>query len=204
MRVVTVARKPLSESTVASNVTKHACGALNINASRIRSGPIVGGSTSGEKVLGMMNDDGWVPRERVIDRTMVQGRWPANLILVHRPGCRETGMKSVRASLGGTNGPTALGRMNDDGWVPKPTPKQTYADASGMGIVPSWECAPDCPVRELDEHSGDRPVSGAAKTGWHPDTVYEGQGSTYIQAKRTGVLHNDSGGASRFFKQVKP
>jgi DNA modification methylase len=35
MELICVARKPLSESSVAGNVLKHGCGALNINASRV-------------------------------------------------------------------------------------------------------------------------------------------------------------------------
>ena len=35
MKIITIARKPLSESNVASNVLKHGCGALNVDASRI-------------------------------------------------------------------------------------------------------------------------------------------------------------------------
>ena len=37
MRIIHVLRKPLSEGTVASNVLKHGCGGLNIDASRISS-----------------------------------------------------------------------------------------------------------------------------------------------------------------------
>ncbi len=35
-RIVTVARKPLSEATVTKNVLKHGAGGLNIDASRIQ------------------------------------------------------------------------------------------------------------------------------------------------------------------------
>lgn len=58
MRIITVARKPLSEGTVAANVLTHGCGSLNIDAVRVKSE----GQTQG-------------------------GRWPANLILQHHPEC---------------------------------------------------------------------------------------------------------------------
>jgi site-specific DNA-methyltransferase (adenine-specific) len=62
--LVTVARKPLSEGAVAANVLKHGTGALSINACRITHG----------------SED-------------TQGRWPANLILAHKPGCLKVGGK---------------------------------------------------------------------------------------------------------------
>jgi hypothetical protein len=40
MRVITVARKPLSETNVARNVLKHGTGALNIDAARIGTGTV--------------------------------------------------------------------------------------------------------------------------------------------------------------------
>lgn len=66
---IVLARKPLSEKTVAANVLKWGCGGLNIDASRI---DLKDGETTpdmGEKRIGVPN----------IKST--QGRWPANLLL---------------------------------------------------------------------------------------------------------------------------
>jgi site-specific DNA-methyltransferase (adenine-specific) len=57
---IVVARKPLSERSVSANMLKHRVGAININATR------VGGDGRSE-----------------------QGRWPANFVLAHHPGCQQ-------------------------------------------------------------------------------------------------------------------
>lgn len=75
---ICLARKSLI-GTVAENVEKHGTGAVNIDGCRIVGGPSSGGTKS-STYLGLMNDDGWQPKDRVIDRSMKAGRWPANLI----------------------------------------------------------------------------------------------------------------------------
>jgi site-specific DNA-methyltransferase (adenine-specific) len=63
-------------------------------------------------------------------------------------------------------------------------------------------CAPGCPVAALDLQSGDCAVSGAAKAG-RPARGGAGTGVVQFGVEDgNGTLHNDSGGASRFFKQV--
>ena len=59
---IVMARKPLSESTVAANVQRWGTGALNIDAGRI---PVEGQE--------------------------VAGRWPSNVMLSHHPSCAEDG-----------------------------------------------------------------------------------------------------------------
>ena len=92
MRTIAMTRKPMSEPSVAANVLKYGVGAINIDGSRVPApgervethsrspeaskkenrpiygeyGPLVTAQTEGQKL----------------------GRWPANMVLVHRPGCR--------------------------------------------------------------------------------------------------------------------
>ena len=78
---VVLARKPLI-GTVAANVIRYGTGALNIDASRIHSGPSAGGGVSGSSALGQSS--GWNAHENrttAIDRSMASGRWPANILL---------------------------------------------------------------------------------------------------------------------------
>lgn len=77
---VAMARKPL-EGTVAANVLAHGTGGLNVDGCRVHGGPSAGGSASGSTALGQ--GSGWNAHENRItevDRSMVAGRWPANLI----------------------------------------------------------------------------------------------------------------------------
>ncbi len=75
---IVLARKPLI-GTVAENVLRHGTGAINVDGCRIAGPPSVGGHTSGT-YLGIMNDDGWQPKQMPVDRSMSAGRWPANLV----------------------------------------------------------------------------------------------------------------------------
>ena len=78
---ITLARKPLSENTIAQNVMKWGTGGINIDGCRVESGPSIGGCTSGMSALGQSS--GWNKhhnRVTHIDRTMSAGRYPANII----------------------------------------------------------------------------------------------------------------------------
>lgn len=70
----TLARKPLSEKTVAANVLKHGTGGINIDGCRIGTQTIKtnGGDKFQGKVFGKYN---------TCEESFHQGRWPANLIL---------------------------------------------------------------------------------------------------------------------------
>jgi site-specific DNA-methyltransferase (adenine-specific) len=77
---ITVARKPLSEKTVAANVLKHGCGGINIDASRVDAiGVDLGRNNNARK-----QDDGssYVVQKKAmrIDNSGDKGRWPANFI----------------------------------------------------------------------------------------------------------------------------
>jgi site-specific DNA-methyltransferase (adenine-specific) len=73
---IVLARKPLSEKTVAKNVLKWGTGALNIDGSRI--GTADTRQPTGKSALGIMNDDSWKPKN-VIGGSAC-GRWPANVL----------------------------------------------------------------------------------------------------------------------------
>jgi len=74
---ITVARKPLSEKTVAENVLKWGTGGINIDGCRI--GTEDKYNAKGMKSLGVMHDDNWVPKE-ITQSMHSQGRFPANFI----------------------------------------------------------------------------------------------------------------------------
>lgn len=80
---IVLARKPLSEKTVAANVLKWGTGALNIDASRIEgvppSVPQPAFNTTGE-IYNMKTGEG---RNGTMSNS-TQGRWPANLLLDER------------------------------------------------------------------------------------------------------------------------
>ena len=84
----TLARKPLSEKTVAENVLKYGTGAVNIDGSRIETNEnLSGGAYSGEQRESSRNSFGNGVGGGVIKNGIAkefvqpQGRWPANLML---------------------------------------------------------------------------------------------------------------------------
>jgi len=92
--VITVARRPLS-GTVAESALEHGTGPINVDACRVAApGEEISSHTQGEAAA---NRDGKVYQAFAggleTHQTPGQklGRWPANLILEHKAGCRKLG-----------------------------------------------------------------------------------------------------------------
>lgn len=185
---ILLARKML-DGTVAENALKWGAGALAIDAARIGSA----GGTAGRdyEKTGLFGMGGKATIEQ-----LNAGRWPANIILSHLDACELVGHRpssdvavktkstgkvvSENVAMGGANyGPTVVGRSE--------RPDEEI-----------WTCAPGCPVRMLDEQSGDRPgMSGGGKhRAGYPGGMFGGIDSTH-------TARGDSGGASRFFYTAK-
>lgn len=170
---IVVARKPLT-STLVANLCEHSTGGLNIDGCRI--GADGGGA-----------------------------RWPANAVLTHMEECRPLGVKRVKAITG-----TAAGRMagvpsavyGDYAGAAGAGRQAGLGDADGLETVEAWDCAPGCPVRLLDEQTGEL-RSGANPTRRGTDkfrTVYNPfPGEEEVEPARGA----DQGGASRFFYCAK-
>ena len=101
MIILTLARKPCSESSVAANVLKHGMGGLNIDGSRIVTDPLDAKAMERVNSPGSGRNYGRTARQTpdgrwdgpigtgLMDTT--KGRWPANLILQHTGGCTLSG-----------------------------------------------------------------------------------------------------------------
>jgi hypothetical protein len=203
MKVIHLLRKPLSEGTVASNTLKHGVGGLNIDACRVSTGDTLNGGRYAEHGVGEEDGSAYghgINKRRPGEYQQPSGRWPGNLILQHLDGCECEGTREVAS----------------DGHFPSQrTPNTIYGGGRGASLkqvggeryigkeaVANWICVEGCPVRALDEQSGtgESPKSSRLKTsgtdfgqinddGWKPSgcTIYG---------------YGDTGGPSRFFKQV--
>lgn len=201
MRMIHVLRKPMSEGTVAANTLKYGCGGLNIAASRVGA---ESRSYRGSGVSQMRYTDGraGLTDGRGRDLTFsVSGRWPDNVILQHLDGCRCEGVKKVKGSpktyvrkAPGKNRTAYSEGVGQDAGVTS----LNYADKDGKETVANWICEPGCPVARLDEQSGER------KTTWVSPTHKNNRDGEFMGAlNHPGHQgYNDTGGASRFFKQV--
>jgi len=185
---VLVIRKP-PEGTNAENCLKWGTGALNIDGGRIAAEPW---SRDRQNDLSDKGD-GWGFKNE-IQESHPAGRWPANVVLSHTPECRLRGVKRVKGA----------------GWTEEDTTASTsffrregvgskhYVDADGLETVEDWDCSPDCPVRLLDEQSGERPSGGAGEPETQTANCY------WKFPRRVGGQQQPStGGASRFFYCAK-
>jgi site-specific DNA-methyltransferase (adenine-specific) len=199
-------RKPLREKTVAEQVLKTGTGGINVDGSRVgyqsasdQASAVPQGTPTGKSGAlagGVQND-----RERQefkADNT--KGRWPANVVLSHSPDCVKVGTKKVKNVGGATSGENAFGQ--ESGWNAhnnRPTEIPRNRDGSEQETI-DWECVPGCPVRALDEQSGN--LSAAWGTGKSASKTGGLQNSA--QRPIDNGLYRDTGGASRFFHNFEP
>lgn len=201
-----VARKAL-EGTVAGNVQKHGCGALNIDAARI-------GSESTQRsvnIHGVLQLNGVnhrpyhdaAPVHRTNGSTL--GRFPAALALVHDEGCVCEGTRRVVSTS--IHGESTAVRRAGGAWegasgalnVGRVQPVRGHADPDGMESVEAWRCTATCAVAELGRQSGEsESTSNVRRNSGRPESVAKG-----AEYNRVGYGHADAGTAARFFYQAK-
>ena len=191
---IIVARKPLSEKTVAGNVLAYGTGGINVDGCRVAasgrphiisksedSTGILGNGLNGSSCAGTFNE----------------GRWPPNILLTHSPDCVATGSKRVKGSTGKSGG-TPDGKGVYGARFPRGNMRDVgYADPDGTESVEAWDCADDCPVAEIDRQSGSfAGVAGGMRQIKGKVTFRVGEPINDKQFER-GVA--DYGGASRFY-----
>lgn len=201
-----LARKPLSEPTVAANVLKWGTGGINIDKSRIgishadsqamkrvntpNSGRMKsGGGLQGSKTFSRSNPTG------ALDTT--KGRWPANVTLSHTKNCQLVGTYATKGY--------AINRFTDGAKPFGGGAGHPFESEHQKETVEVWACVPECAVRILDNQSGNL-QSGFMKPG-QSRKASKGKGGYHDgfpdEATEMGT-HGDSGGASRFFYVAKP
>ena len=124
------------------------------------------------------------------------GRWPTNAIFQHQPSCEVVGKREVRTGVAvreNSGGKTIFSEAEKP-----PMANMSYGEGGKEAIL-DWRCVEGCPVPDLDIQSG---------TSTSKAHTRNNAGSWKVRKKgnRTASVetsHSDSGGASRFFKQVK-
>lgn len=196
-----LARKPLSEKTIAANVLEHGTGGINIDASRITTTDNLNGGAYAKNPTHRAGQDMWTSDRKEDTKSFERGgageyeqpkgRFPANLILSHKPGCKQVGTKEGKGYTINrfTDGAKPFG--NGAGHPYK-------VEDQGPETIAVWECEDDCPVQALDKQSGERP---SGKSNNNAPTGVPGD----ITPMRRGKLipRYDTGGASRFFYCAK-
>jgi hypothetical protein len=123
---------------------------------------------------------------------LAKGRFPANVILSHSSGCRVVGTRQDKRAIFG----------NDRTRKSKRTLITGLGAQTAIGEVASelevYECELDCPVRLIDEQSGNRP--GMSGGGKHRNGY---KGGMFGAIDSTHTARGDQGGAARFFYTAK-
>lgn len=211
MIAITVSRRPLSEGSVAANVLTHGTGAINIDASRLSTGDNLNGGAYAQS--GSERHDGaenWRYKRgeqgNAGEFTPPIGRWPANLILQHLPGCQESGSAQVGSGrFVPSDGVTRTSTMmsSTKGWNANSlsNSKKNAPNSYGTETVTVWDCQPGCIIPNLNAQSGISKSSGG-RAYQNTNDMYSGGWAH----KGTGVQADpgfgDIGGASRYFKQI--
>ena len=209
-----ITRKPVIGS-VASNVLKWETGGINIDGCRIS---FQSEADFQSAKFGTQADlrGGGLCTKRPSDGHVLargveanrSGRYPANLVLSHLSGCECVGEKRVRGTgirKGGKGArfKDAGNLLSRKGHVGLRTDHTGFTSDDGTETVADWNCAPDCPVCELDQQSGNRPgMSGGGAKDQNKKSEWVVQPYNR-QLVRDEWIRSDTGGASRFFKQVK-
>lgn len=205
VQVISVARKPLSESSVAANIHKWGTGGININDTRVGyqseadKTPIVVGRGQGRENPGCgatlpghkANWEAW--------EVNPVGRWPANVILTHKPSCKLIGTKQVGKGEKIIGGPprSASAHIQQMSKQPRTEAVMSY----GTETVADWDCVADCVIGDLGEQSGVRQSTrGTTRGGTSPNPMSWGQGRT-DNDRISG--YDDQGTAARFYKQFQ-
>jgi len=215
--VLTLARNPINVS-VARNALRYGTGSLNIDAGRVGYEDTQNAATNplfrkrgGYKMQSGMDA---APSSYVLRRGPGEinpneaGCWPANVILRHLPGCRKMGQRTVKV-----NGPSPdqIGLGREGNWTrgiygAKASKVTTaYASEDGTKVIEAWDCQPGCPVAGLDRQSGKIPTQRTrtdptSKLG-NPNEALAYFGLNNRKTRPPEYL-GETGGASRFFKQV--
>jgi DNA modification methylase len=200
---IVLARKPLEKGlTIAENVLKWGVGAMNIDASRI-------GHNEEQKFTNReQRKEGWNMDNCGFDSTNnhtasadPSGRFPSNVILTHHPECECLGLKKVKGS---SCSPEDVGKGREgnhsNGIYGEKSSKITvsHTDENGEETIENWNCHEDCPIKVLDEQSGETRSSGQ---GGHTGLTFHGQ--EYKKSGNENKYPQDTGGASRFFYVAK-
>lgn len=195
-----VTRKPL-EGSVVENVLKHGTGAINIDGSRIKTGDNLNGGAYADNSEGRHDgDENWRLKAQGSDAfVQPQGRYPANLALIHNEDCEIVGKKKVFTGMAVFKN-TEEGSLQDSGGLKRlPHGEYGHADTDGTETIDEWDCSEGCAVKELGDQSGG--TKSRVRTGGEYQPLDNSQENWRFLRSSGGF--NDCGTSARFFYQAK-
>lgn len=211
---IVLARRPLSETSVARNTLAHGTGAINAGA--VRTAHRSAADLDESSVKNRHGDFGTAHGLNHVYGNYAtlgtrsnydgsQGRFPTNVLLTHSATCQHLGQKEVPSdshhpAARGPGGIGSTGHRGQSGLVERQASTETVDD---------YLCAPDCPIPALDDQSGRaKAVGGASRffpTSEH-DPLEDAVGFQYsakAPPKERPVITTDTGEDIRHVS-VKP
>jgi len=127
-----------------------------------------------------------------------EGRFPANLILSHKPDCKQAGTKEGKGYT--------INRFTDGAKPFGNGAGHPYeVEDQGPETIAVWDCEDDCAIKQLDEQSIAGGMHAAGKKRKNGEAKQTGEGGLLGMGNHegNGVRFGDNGGASRFFYCAK-
>jgi len=189
---ICVARKPLSEKSVAENVLKWGTGGINVDGCRV-------GNEGGTMKVDIDKDSetlfegGRHNKGKVAE--LNEGRFPANIIL-------ECICDEVIKGEKGEKRKSRKGGTNESDFSKAISPNPDY-ETEHYGDKGDIHTNADCPCYIMDEQSG---VSKSSPNKWEGEANIFNDGDKKTTGHKKGIridTYSDKGGASRFFYQAK-
>jgi hypothetical protein len=192
---ICVARKPLSEKSVAENVLRWGTGGINIDGCRIEGIDPSNAKRIGKEYTSEATNEGEVfdtLNKTAIVGGSLEGRFPANIIL--ECICDEV-IKGEKGEVKTTN---RIRKGEAAGGLDINENRKAVEGIDNYNDKGDIHTNPMCPCRLMDEQSG------LSKTNHKGNRTDKGVVTGVIGFGRgTEVARCDSGGASRFFYQAK-
>jgi len=201
---IIVAMKP-RDGTFAQNALRWGVAGLAIDRGRVATNGETPSGSGDRRGSHIYAQDEWTQHQMVNggNVTPPSGRWPANVILSHAPGCRRIGTRRVKGS---GHWPSARGEGSDVCGPSGHSGQDGLDERYATDVTDAWDCVPDCPVRMLDEQSGERPSGGA--NGNRTNGPYSNERTWNVSNTPGAHVDNglppSTGGASRFFVNLPP
>ena len=198
---VVLAQRPV-ETTFADNAIKWGTGGINIDGTRVGTETITTCAKEGMYGAGSretMRQLGFRPyttEDPVLPASQHTGRFPANLLLSHHPDCEYVGETKIKEGKANGERNTDQGACNIHNWGTGKIHKSGVH--YGEETIEKWSCVDGCPVRLLDQQSGNRRSSHGGGNRHAGESVF-GTGGDGGQSQQ----YFDSGGVSRFFYCAK-
>ena len=201
---ILLARKPLGEKTIVDNVLAHGTGAINIDGCRVATNPDVDDmhrtvDRQERETATWREGSGFKNEQNEFTGVLPEGRYPANVILSHHPDCELVQEGITEAWARDRNEGQSTGKHGIYGNRERPSIEVEYKEA----VPEIWKCVPDCPIRMMNEQSGDSKGRTSFMASWQRFTHDGWKRPAHEDYMKTPQGYNDSGGAARFFYCAK-